>query len=236
MVRPSISLAAVLLFVCGLASVPLPAAADGKVSLYLSRMEPANVDASRFTTSSWGGGIAGVLPWPGAHNLIALAGGLEITNMLSESTDIYDPIIRAVLLQETNQSYSRFFLGGRLGPHGPGFLRPHVGANVAVVWYDIATTIEIPNPADPNTPVVRTLDSQTKGTFGYDLNAGIDLNLANKFPVEFGIRWLQGFEVPQQLGEGSVSISPSYYQVYFGVGVGFDFIGRAGNKPSTPHP
>ena len=230
MVRTRIALAAVLLFACALASLPLPAAADGKVSLYGSRMEPADVDASRFSRDSWGGGISAVLPWPGAHNLIALTAGLEITNMMSESTDVYDPIIRAVLVQSTNQSYSRFFLGGRLGPHGPGFIRPHVGANVAVVWYDIGTTIEIPNPADPNTPVVRTLDSQTKGTFGYDLNAGIDLNLANKFPVEFGIRWLQGFEVPQQLGEGSVRISPSYYQVYFGVGMGFDLIGGMGKK------
>lgn len=236
MVRPSRAFAAVFLFACGLASVPLPAAADGKVSLYLSRMEPADVDASRFSRESWGGGIDAVLPWPGAHNLIALAGGLEITNMMSESTDIYDPIIRAVLLQETNQSYSRFFLGARLGPHGPGFLRPHVGANVAVVWYDIGTTIEIPNPADPSNPVVRTLDSQTKGTFGYDLNVGLDLNLANSFPVEFGVRYLQGFEVPQQLGEGAVSISPSYYQVYFGVGMGFDLIGRMGKKSNPPRP
>ena len=236
MVRTRIALAAVLSFACCSASVPPPAAADGKVSLYLSRMEPADVDASRFSTASWGGGLDAVVPWPGAHNLIALDAGLEITNMLSESTDVYDPIIRAVLLQSTNQSYGRFYLGGRLGPHGPGFIRPHVGANVAVVWYDISTTIEIPNPADPINPVVRTLDSQTKGTFGYDLNVGLDLNLANSFPIEIGVRYLQGFEVPQQLGEGAVSISPSYYQVYFGVGMGFDLIGRMGKKSNPPRP
>ena len=229
MVRARIALAAVLSFTC-CASIPLPAAADGKVSIYLSRMEPADVDASRFSTSSWGGGIAAVLPWSAAHNLIALTAGLEITNMLSESTDVYDPVLREVLLQSTNQSYSRLFLGGRLGPHGIGFLRPHVGADLAVVWYDIGTDIQIPNPADPNNPVTKTLESNTKGAFGYDLNAGIDLNIANKFPVELGFRYLQSFEVPQQLGEGSVSISPSYYQVYFALGMGFDFIGRVGKK------
>lgn len=234
MVRARIALAAVLSFAC-CASVPLPASADGKVSIYLSRMEPADVDASRFTTASWGGGIDAVWPWSGAHNLIALDGGLEITNMLSESTEVYDPVIRAVLLQSTNQSYGRLFLGGRLGPHGPGFIRPHVGANLAVVWYDISTNIEIPNPSDPNNPVNKTLDSRTNGTFGYDLNVGVDLNLGNKVPVELGARYLQSFEVPQQLGEGAVSVSPSYYQIYFSVGMGFDFIGRTGKKqPATP--
>jgi opacity protein-like surface antigen len=232
MVRARVVFATALSFAC-FAFVPHPASADGKVSLYLSRMEPADVDASRFSTASWGGGIDAVWPWSGAHNLIALDGGFEITNMLSESTDIYDPIIRAVLLQSTNQSYGRFYLGARVGPHGPGFIRPHVGANVAVVWYDISTNIEIPNPSDPSNPTTRTLDSKTNGAFGYDLNAGVDLNLANKFPIELGARYLQSFEVPQQLGEGAVSISPSYYQIYFAVGMGFDFIGRIGKKPHT---
>ena len=71
--------------------------------------------------------------------------------------------------------------------------------------------------------------------FGYDLNAGPDLNLANSFPVEIGFRYLQSFQVPQQLGQGAVSISPSYYQGYLAVGMGFDFIGRIGKKkPETP--
>ena len=235
MVRALRAIAAVLSSACCLASLPLPAAADGKVSIYLSRMEPADVDASRFSTASWGGGIAAVVPLTVVQNLIALTGGLEITNMLSESTDVYDPIIRESLLQSTNQSYGRLFLGGRVGPHGYGFLRPHAGANVAVVWYDITTDIQIPNPADPNNPVTKTLDSTTKGAFGYDLNAGLDLNIANSFPVEFGVRYLQTFQVPQQLGQGAVSISPSYVQGYFAVGVGFDFIGRRGKRqPAAP--
>ena len=224
------ALAAALSFACCFAFVPRPAAADGKVSIYLSRMEPADVDARRFSTASWGGGIDAVLPLDAVHNLIALTGGLEITNMLSESTDVYDPIIREVLVQSTNQSYSRLFLGGRLGPHGNGFLRPHIGANLAVVWYHISTDIQIPNDADPDNPVIKTLDSHTKGAFGYDLNAGIDLNIGNFLPVEFGVRYLESFEVPQQLGQGAVSISPSYYQGYLAIGVGFDFIGRHGKE------
>ena len=78
--------------------------------------------------------------------------------------------------------------------------------------------------------MVKTLDSRTKGAFGYDLNAGLDLNIANVVPVEVGIRLLQSFQVPQQLGQGAVSISPSYYQGYVAVGIGFDFITRHRKK------
>ena len=230
MVRAHRALAAALSLACCFAFVPRPAAADGKVSLYLSRMEPADVDASRFSTASWGGGIDAVVPLNAVHKLIALTGGLEVTNMLSESTDVYDPIIQEVIVQSTQQSYCRLFLGGRLGPHGDGFLRPHVGANVAVVWYRKSTDIEIPNEADPDNPVNKTLDSHTKGVFGYDFNAGVDLNMGNFLPIEFGLRYLQSLEVPQQLGQGAVSISPSYYQAYLAVGVGFDFIGRHGQE------
>jgi hypothetical protein len=38
---------------------------------------------------------------------------------------------------------------------------------------------------------------------------------------------MQGFEVPQQLGEGAASISPSYYRVYLSVGM---LIGRIEKK------
>ena len=230
MARACRALATFLVVACCFASIPLPAFADGKVSLYLSWMDPADEDASRFSNTSWGGGISAVVPWDAVNNLIALTSGLEYTNMLSQSTDVYDPILRETLVQSTSQDYGRFFLGGRLGPHGPGFLRPHVGANVALVWYGISTNIEIPDPSDPGNPVVKTLESRTKGAFGYDLNAGLDLNLANSIPVEIGFRFLQSFQVPQQLGQGAVSISPSYYQGYIAVGRGFDFIGRLGNK------
>ncbi len=219
-------LVAALAIACSVALVPGPAHAAGKVSLYLSRMEPTDVDARRFSRTSWGGGIDAVLPWYAAYNLVALTSGLEISNMMSQSTHVYDPFLRETLEQRTNQSYGRFFVGGRAGPHGPGFIRPHAGANIAVVWYGISTDIEIPNPADPENPNSKTLESHYKAAFGYDVNAGVDLNLANAFPIEVGVRYVQSFNVPQQLGEGAVSVSPRYLQTYLAIGIGFDFIAR----------
>ena len=223
MIRASHCLAAGITLACFAALVPRPALADGKVSIYVSRMEPTDVDARRYSRASWGGGIDAVLPWYAADNLVALTGGLEISNMLSQSTNVYDPIIRETLKQTTSQSYGRFFVGGRIGPHGPGFVRPHVGANVALVWYGISTDIDIPDPNDVDHTITKTLDSNYKAAFGYDANAGIDLNFANKVPVEVGVRYVKSFNVPQPLGQGAVSVSPSYLQTYLAVGMGFDF-------------
>jgi len=232
--RASHCLTSALMIVFCAALVPASALADGKLSLYLSRMEPTGVDAQRFSRASWGGGIEAVLPWYAAYNLVALTSGLELSNMLSQSTNVYDPILRETLEQRTNQSYGRFFVGGRVGPHGPGFVRPHAGANLAFVWYGISTDIDIPNPADPNQPITKNLDSNFDAAFGYDVNAGVDLNIANAFPVEVGMRFVKSFNVPQPLGQGAVSVSPSYLQTYLAIGVGFDFLHRQSNKGAQP--
>jgi hypothetical protein len=210
---------------------PSSALAAGKISLYVSRMDPTDVDANRFSRTSWGGGICGVLPAPVAHNLVALTTGLEISNMMSRTTKVYDPILNETLEQNTSQSYGRVFLGTRLGPHGSGFLRPHVGANLAVVWYGISTDVLIPDQANPGQFISHNVDSNTKGAFGYDVNAGLDLNIGNRVPVEIGVRHVQSLNVPQPLGEGSVSVSPSYFQIYFGVGMNLEVFHHQQESP-----
>lgn len=225
MVRTRVLPIAVLVIACGATGAPRVASAEGKVSIYLSRIHPADRDAERFSRTSWGGGIEAVQPLRATENLVALTAGVEISNMLSHRSEVYDPVLRENLEQSTSQSYGRFFVGGRLGPHGNGFLRPHLGANLAVVWYGISTQVTIPDPADETNSITRTLDSNYKAAFGYDTNAGIDLNIANQIPVEVGMRFLKTFNLPQPLGEGSVGVSPAYIQGYLAVGWGIDLIG-----------
>ena len=67
--------------------------------------------------------------------------------------------------------------------------------------------------------------SETRTVFGYDFNAGVTSNIAMDF-AEIGARYLKSFSVPQQLGDGSVRVSPEYFQIYFGFGVGFDVLSR----------
>lgn len=54
-------------------------------------------------------------------------------------------------------------------------------------------------------------------------------SIAHAIPVEIGARYLKSFDVPRQLGDGSVKISPEYLQIYSGVGIGFDFMRRIGD-------
>src|SRR5262249_49916177 len=105
--------------------------------------------------------------------------------------------------------------------------------NLAFVWYGISTTVEIPNDQDPSNPTTRTIESRNKAAFGYDLNASVDLNFANKFPVEIGVRHVQSFNVPQPLGEGSVQVSPSYLQFSLGVGANLDPPHHRHHEPKT---
>ncbi len=209
-----------VLLALGVLAFPAAAIAEGKVSLYLLRMDPSDVDARRFSRTSWGGGLAAVLPAPALHNLLAATAGIEIANMMSHRTTVYDSVLRENLEQSTDQSYGRFFVGGRVGPHGPGFLRPHAGLNLAVVWYGISTDIKIPDPEDDTHEITKNLRSDYRGAFGYDVNAGLDVNFGNRVPLEIGVRHVQSFNVPQALGEGSVSVSPAYFEAYFAVGLG----------------
>jgi len=194
---------------------------QGKLQVYLLRMDPVSRDARDFTRASWGGGGNVVVPVPRLGNLFAGVLGIDIANMLSEDHEFREPNTGLRVKQETNQSYMRIYLGGRMGPHGHGFVRPHLGTNVAVVIYDITTDLVVPDDTDPDKEIRQNLGSRTESAFGWDVTAGVDWNIANKIPIETGVRWLKSFNVPQQLGEGAVTVHPAYVQYYLGVGVTF---------------
>ena len=218
-----------LALACAAALMPLPALAGGKLSLYATRIEPNGADAKKFSSPSWGGGLAAVVPLSGTQNLLAFTGGLEGIHMLGQTTEFIDDLTGLRVEQQTSQDYGRLFLGGRFGAHGAGFIRPHIGANLALVIYGIGTDVVIPDDSDRENEIRQNLKSETRTVFGYDFNAGVDFNIANAVPVEIGARYLKSFDVPQQLGAGSVKVSPEYFQIYFGVGLGFDFMRRIGD-------
>ena len=210
-----------LLCVILVAVVPLRATAAGKIQLYGLRMTPTGQDASRFSRPSWGVGLAVVAPLPQVHNLIAGTLGLEIANMLSQTTAFRDSQTGLRVEQQTNQNYYRLYLGGRLGPHGPGLIRPHVGSNVALVVYDISTDVVVPDDVNRENEIRQNLRSRTESAFGWDVTLGTDFNIHNTVAVEGGVRFLKTFGVPQQLGAGSRRVEPAYFQIYLGLGVGF---------------
>ena len=214
-----IPLVSVLLLLCAVesqAAMPL-----GKAQIYGLRMEPYSQDAENFTRASWGGGLNAVIAVPQVFNLFAATTGVEYTNFLSRTEEFIDPNTQLRIEQQTDQGYFRFYVGGRVGPHGNGFLRPYVGSNIAFVHYSISTDVVIPDDDDPENEIRQHRGGRGRSAFGWDLSGGIDWNIANKIPIETGVRYLKSFNVPQQLGEGAVSVHPEYIQFYVAVGVNF---------------
>ncbi len=201
-----------------------PASAGGKVGLYGIYMAPYGMDAKNYSRPGFGGGIHAVFPVTQLHELLAGVAGFEYINLLSESHDDYQDVggVAFPYTQETSQGYFRLYVGPEVGPHGNGFLRPHGGVNFALVVYNISTDVVVKDSYDPSTEVRKNKYSDTKVTTGFDLSMGLDLNFSNEFAADIGIRYLKSFSLPEQLGEGAITIYPQYFQVYLGLGVSFD--------------
>ena len=194
----------------------------GKAGLYGIYMVPDGKDAENYSRPGFGLGIHIVMPVPKLANILAGTAGFEFINLLSKSIDLYDPDTRLRVEQNTDQNYMRLYIGGQFGGHGNGFLRPHVGMNLALIYYNISTDVVIPDDYGDN-EIRQNLYSEGHVVFGYDITLGLDLNFSNKFMLDGGVRYLKTFSVPQQLGEiDSEKIHPQYFQIYLGVGVGIN--------------
>ena len=201
------------------------AVAGGKAGIYGVRMVPRGAGAKTYSRAGWGAGLNVVVPVPQLSNMFAGVGGLEIVNLLSETTQFRDNITGLRVEQQTSQDYGRIFIGSQIGGHGNGFIRPHAGLNIAVVFYGINTDVVIPDDFDREREIRQNLRTENHAVFGYDITLGIDLNFSNKIALDGGVKYLKSFSVPQQLGGGAVTIHPEYFQIYFGVGASFDLIG-----------
>lgn len=216
---PSAAFVACLLAASAWAS---PASAQqGKAQIYLHRMEPSGQDADRFSKAAWGGGMEGMLSVPQIHHLLAFTLGFDISNLYSQTTEFRDSKTGLRVEQQTDQSYIRGYIGGRIGAHGNGFVRPFFGGDVALVYSEISTDVVVPDDVNRENEIRQNLRREGNASLGYDLRVGVDWNIANRFPVETGVRYLKSFGVPQQLGAGSVDIAPGYVAVYLAIGVNF---------------
>lgn len=196
-------------------AVPAHAA---KVEGYFLKMDPYSDVSRQYGRPGYGGGLELVGELPGTAKLFAGVGGLEIVNMLSTTTEFRDVTTGLRVQQQTTQNYGRLYLGGQFGSHSSGFLRPYVGANVAMVWYGINTDVVVPDSYDRENEIRQNLRDENELAFGWDANAGVDFNVRDKWSIDVGVRYLHSYDVPQQLGAGSVRIEPDYFQLKIGVG------------------
>jgi hypothetical protein len=199
---------------------PEPARAQLNVSLQGIHMDPSDQDARDFSHTSFGGGLHVRFGIPYVGKVIAGGAGIELISMLSETHTFQDRQTGLVVEQQTEQDYLRVYLGPEIGSRGPGFFRPHLGAHVAFINYGISTDVVIPNDTNPENEIRQSLSSLHRAAAGYDLDAGADLNFGRWY-VAGGTRFAKSFNVPQQLGQGTVTIHPGYIQIYLGIGANF---------------
>ena len=208
--------------------------AGGKIGVYGIRMVPYGSQAEKVSRQGWGGGFHAVVPFKQVSNLFAFTGGFEIVNFLNETLVFQDPRTQLRIEQRTNQDFFRFYLGGQVGGHGNGFVRPHVGMNLALNLHTISTENVIPDDNDPEKDIHQKLQDDTKAVFGYDFTLGCDLNFSNTIVLDGGVRYIKSFAVPEQLEGRSEKIYPQYFQIYLGVGMAFEWMKKLSKKGDQP--
>ena len=205
------SLPSLALLLTAVVMHPSAARAQINVSVHGIHMDPSGKDAKDFSAPAFGGGLRARFPVPHLGNLVAGSAGIELVSLHSETHEFRD-----------TQTGLRVHLGPEIGPRGNGFFRPHVGAHLAFVNYGISTDVVIPDDTDRENEIRQSLRSEHRPTFGYDLTAATDLNFGRWF-IETGTLFSKSFNVPQQLGDGAVTIHPGYVQIYVGIGANLQY-------------
>jgi hypothetical protein len=193
-------------------------AAIPRATLYVTRIDPADRAARDFARPGYGGGIDISWPISGSQGMVSAIGGIEISNLLSKVKAFQDQVTLLRVEQHTDQVYGRLFVGGELGPHGNGFLEPYANAALGLVFYSINTDVVIPNDSDPDNPITQHLGGKDEAAFGWSAGTGANLNFG-RWGIDGGVRFLKQYGVPQQLGDGAVTIQPAYLQYRLGVSI-----------------
>ena len=218
--RAFAALAMALVLACVTSYAPQPAsAAVPRATFYGLRMDPSDVNARDYARPGWGGGVDLSWPLPGSQGLLSALVGIEATSLLSKVKKFQDPLTLLRVEQHTDQMYGRLFVGGELGPHGNGFLEPYANAAIALVFYGISTTVVVPDDSDRQNDINQLLSDQNEVAFGWSAGTGMNLNFG-RWGVDGGVRYVKQYGVPQQLGDGAVTIQPSYLQYRVGVSIG----------------
>ncbi len=180
-------------------------------------MRPEGRDAADYSSSGFGGGATFIFPILSSNDMLRMGGGFEFVNLMSRTKELYDPRTRLRTEQNTNQNFLRIYGGLNVGLRGARFLRPYASGNLALNVYTISTTLRIPDDFNSEKTIEQDLGSRTSVVGGFDLTFGLDVNVSQKIALDGGVRFVKSLAVPQQLGEGSVKISPQYFQIFVGI-------------------
>ena len=202
--------------------------ASGNIGAYGIYMVPRGVDAEDYSRPSFGFGMQYVAPMPKIRYFLFGVAGFEIIHFHSETVKFRDSVTGLRVEQQTSQNYFRFYLGPRIQGDKIGFIKPYVGVHISFVLYGISTDVVIPDDSDRENEIRQNLSNKSKSVFGADITVGMKFQIDKIFLVDGGVRYLSSFSLPQQLGDGSVTVHPKYFQIYVGIGLSLDVF-----KPKT---
>lgn len=206
------------LVLCAMFTAHAAHAATPRLTLYGQRLDPSDRAARDYARPGWGGGVDLSWPLPGSEGFVSALGGIEVASLFSKVKKFQDPLTGLRVEQHTDQIYGRLFVGGELGPHGNGALQPYANIAVGLVFYGISTTVVVPDDTNRENDINQVLSDQNEAAFGWSTGAGLNLNFG-RWGLDGGVRYLKQYGVPQQLGDGAVTIQPSYLQYRLGVSI-----------------
>jgi hypothetical protein len=205
-------LGAMVLMVHAASAIP------NKAELYLLGRFPSGPEAEDHSGDGVGIGFCAVAPSHRVAKLFALVIGADWVELDSKNRDLDWRDYNAHVRQITTQNYARLYLGGEMGGHGHGFLRPHAGVNFALIGYWIYTRLQEWDYESNEWETFRPKKLNFRPSLGYDLSLGLEFNFRDKWMIDLGLRTLRSLFVPLQLGPEAVTIYPQYGEVYLGVG------------------
>jgi hypothetical protein len=188
-----------------------PAMADITWKATGTYMYPFNEEARKASEANWGLSAEMEFHLEGVPPAISWAGGLDWVDMLGERATYFDsygdPIVH-----ELDQNYLRIWFGPRLRSHLDVPVRPYVGINASLIYYNYSSSY-FTFPGDERV----FIDTDWDLALGYGADAGLEIRTAPDWSIDFGVKFLGTFGEPRQLSFDSVTIHPSYLLYYFGV-------------------
>ncbi len=193
-----------------------------KLGLHGIYMEPNGTDAEEYSDGAVGFGVHFVGATPKPFHMFGFVIGLDNVTLHSDDKTLIEPTTLLRVEHKIRQRYTRFFVGAELGGHGRGFLRPHIGMNLAIVNYGFSIDAVVRDDHDYDNVIEQEVLGEDEWAFGQDITAGLDLLVHRRVYIDVGVRYLKSYSVPVPLQYGPVEVHPEYFQVYLGIGFNFD--------------
>ena len=187
--------------------------AESRGTFYALRLDPQG--EMELEDSGWGAGVAVAIPLTATEEKVKVGAGFDMGTL---ETSFSEGLMFSTV-SATTQSYTRLYGGAEIGRKLDARIRPHIGANLVLLFQDMSTfSIDLLSGEEFD----KRSDSKVRLT--YDLSAGLGVNITKTTGLDAGVRYLNGFSMRVPTADGSMmTVQQDYLQYYLGVTHRFDW-------------